>query len=102
VIVVVGHEASAVRAALADRRVRIVENAAYREGLGASLRVAFAALGSAVDGALVALGDLPRLEPRHAAALVAAFDPKGPRSILVPVHDGRRGHPVLWSSRHFA
>jgi molybdenum cofactor cytidylyltransferase len=102
VIVVVGHQAAEVRAALAERGVRFVDNPAYREGLGASLRAGVAALEEDVDAALVALGDMPWLRKEHVRKVVDAFDPTGPYTICVPVHDAKRGHPVLWSSRHFA
>ncbi|MDB4944149.1 MAG: 4-diphosphocytidyl-2C-methyl-D-erythritol kinase [Labilithrix sp.] len=101
VLVVVGHEADRVRAALAGREVVFVPNAAYEEGLGASLRAGVEALTADVHGALVALGDMPWVKPAHVDALVAAFDPSGPHTICVPVHDRKRGHPVLWSRRHF-
>jgi len=55
-----------------------------------------------VDGTLVALGDMPWIRSTHVDALIAAFDPAGPQTICVPVHDRKRGHPVLWSARHFA
>jgi molybdenum cofactor cytidylyltransferase len=102
VIVVLGHQAEEVRAALAGRGVRFVENPAYREGLGASLRAGVAALDEDVDAALVALGDMPWLRAEHVRKVVEAFDPTGPHTICVPVHDSKRGHPVLWSARHFA
>ncbi len=101
-LVVLGHQADQVRAALAGRAVRFVENPAYEEGLGASLRAGIEATGDAVDGALVALGDMPWIRSEHVDALIAAFDPAGAETIVVPVHDGKRGHPVLWSARHFA
>jgi molybdenum cofactor cytidylyltransferase len=102
VLVVVGHEADRVRACLGDRRVRFVENAAYAEGLGTSIRAGFRALEEPVDAAMVALGDMPRVRAEHVKTLVEAFDPRAVRTICVPVHAGRRGHPVLWSSCHFA
>ena len=102
VIVVLGHQAADVRAALAGRDVRFVENPAYEEGLGASLRAGIEAVGEGVDGALVGLGDMPLVRPAHIDALIDAFDPAGSETIVVPVHDRKRGHPVLWSSRHFA
>jgi molybdenum cofactor cytidylyltransferase len=104
VYVVVGHQAEAVQQALGDRPVRIVANPAYAEGLGASLRAGIAAVveGSPeVDGALVALGDMPFVQPAHIERVLASFDPRGPHSICVPVHERKRGHPVLWSARHF-
>jgi molybdenum cofactor cytidylyltransferase len=102
VLVVLGHEAERVRAALAGRDVRFVENPAYEEGLGASLRAGIEALEEDVDAALVGLGDMPRVQPAHIDRLIEAFDPAGPATIVVPVHERKRGHPVLWSSRHFA
>jgi molybdenum cofactor cytidylyltransferase len=103
--VVLGHQAEAVRAALAGRPVRFVVNPDYEEGLGASLRAGIeavqAAPGEPVDGALVALGDMPFVQPAHIERLLERFDPTGPFSICVPVHERKRGHPVLWSARHF-
>ena len=101
VLVVTGHQADRVMAALEGRAVRFVPNAAYEEGLGASLRAGIEAVGDDVDGALVALGDMPWIRAAHVDALIAAFDPQGPSTICVPVHDRKRGHPVLWSARHF-
>jgi molybdenum cofactor cytidylyltransferase len=105
VVVVVGHEAAHIRAALAGRDVTFVENYAYEEGLGASLREGIGAVSRLwphVEGALVALGDMPFVRREHVDQLIAAFDPRGPFSICVPVHNRKRGHPVLWSARHFA
>jgi molybdenum cofactor cytidylyltransferase len=102
VLVVVGHQASEVKAALAGRPVRFVDNPDYEEGLGASLRAGVSALEEDVDAMLLALGDMPWIRAEHADALIDAFDPSGDKSICVPVHEGKRGHPVLWSSRHFS
>ena len=34
-------------------------------------------------------------------ALLAAFDPEEGRDIVVPIHDGQRGNPVLWGAKYF-
>ncbi len=105
IFVVLGHESDAVRRGLEGRDVHFVTNPRFEEGLGASLRAGIEAVMSAdgptVDGALVALGDMPFLRADHVDTLIAAFDPNGPFSVCVPVHERKRGHPVLWSSRHF-
>jgi CTP:molybdopterin cytidylyltransferase MocA len=44
IIVVLGHEADRVRAAIGERRVRFVENCNYHEGLGSSVHAGFAAV----------------------------------------------------------
>ena len=34
--------------------------------------------------------------------LISAFNPVEHRTIIVPVHGGERGNPVLWGRQHFA
>jgi len=102
VLVVLGHEAEAVRAALADLPVRFVDNADYREGLASSLRAGIAAVPQTCDGALICLGDMPRVDANLIDALIAPFAPARGALIVVPVREGRRGNPVVWSRRYFA
>jgi molybdenum cofactor cytidylyltransferase len=61
-----------------------------------------AELGEDVDGALICLGDMPRVTHDHIKKLVEAFDPLEGRAICVPLWAGKRGHPVLWARRFFA
>ena len=99
VLVVTGHQAGEVRAALpAD--VATVHASGYASGLSASLAAGLGAAPADWDAALVLLGDMPLVEPdllaRMAGTAVHADD------IVVPVHHGRRGNPVLWGRQHFA
>ena len=102
VVVVTGHQADKVRAALAGLEVRLVHNPDYAEGLSTSLRAGLDALRPQVDGALVSLADMPLVAPGHIERLIAAFDPVEGRAICVPVRHGKRGNPVLWAARFFA
>ena len=102
VVVVVGHQAERVRAALAGRDIRIVDNPDYAAGLSTSLRQGLEALGDEPLGALICLGDMPRIEPGHLDALIDAFAPAEGRAICVPTRDGKRGNPVLWGAAFFA
>ncbi len=101
VLVVTGHEADAVRAALADHDVKFVHNPDYADGLSTSLAAGLSALRSNIDGAVVCLGDMPRVRAATIDALIAAFEPGAGRAICMPMYDGRRGNPVLWASRYF-
>ncbi len=104
--VVTGFDADAVREALGDRPVRYVANAAWREGMASSLRAGAAALlgaaeaGDGVDGALVCLGDMPWVRSGDLDALIDAFDAEAGDPICIPIHRGRRGHPVLFAARY--
>jgi len=101
VIVVTGHEAAAVEQSLAGLDVRIVHNPDFAGGLSTSLRAGIGALPEGVDGAIVSLGDMPRIEGRHLDRLISAFSPKEGRGIVVPVHLGKRGNPVLFARAYF-
>jgi molybdenum cofactor cytidylyltransferase len=99
VVVVTGHEAAAVREALAGLDVAFVQNPSFADGMSTSLRAGLAAAGAA-DAALVCLGDMPRLAAHHLDALIAAHG--GGDTIVVPTFDKKRGNPVLWPRRYFA
>jgi molybdenum cofactor cytidylyltransferase len=100
VIVVTGHQADAVEAALAGLEVTTVHNPDHAAGLAGSLKTGLAALPAEADAFVVCLGDMPLIEPAHIDRLIAAFDEGEARAICVPVHAGRRGNPVLWSRRY--
>lgn len=102
IIVVTGHEAARVKRALTGRDVTFVHNADYGAGLSTSLARGVAALGEGVEGALVCLGDMPRIRAHHLERLLAAFNPAEGRAICVPTHNGKRGNPVLWAAGYFA
>jgi molybdenum cofactor cytidylyltransferase len=103
VVVVTGHEAEVVRGALAGLDVRFVHNPDFADGMSTSLRVGIAAAGAGpIDGALICLGDMPRLEPGHFDAVIDAFRAGDPAEIIVPTADRKRGNPVLWPRCYFA
>jgi molybdenum cofactor cytidylyltransferase len=102
VVVVTGYRDEAVRAALADMDVGFVDNPDYAEGLSTSLAAGLAALPDDIDGAVVCLGDMPRVTAALIDRLIDAFDPAGGHAICLPTHLGKRGNPVLWAARFFA
>lgn len=101
VVVVTGHGAGALRAALPGRPVRFAHNPEHAAGLSSSLRAGLAALPPAAAGALICLGDMPRVRASQLDALIAAFEASAGREVCVPVHRGRRGNPILWPARRF-
>ena len=101
VMVVTGHEAERIDAALRGAPVTLVHNSFYREGLSTSLRTGIAAVPGDCEGAMILLGDMPGISPALIDRLVAAFDPIQGRAICVACARGQRGHPVLWSRAFF-
>lgn len=102
VVVVTGHQAEAVTQALAGLEVQRVHNPDYARGLSTSLKAGLAALPSGIDGVLVCLGDMPAVRAAHIERLIAGFAPKEGRAIVVPVHQGKRGNPVLFAASFIA
>jgi molybdenum cofactor cytidylyltransferase len=102
ILVVTGHQAASVRAALGGLDVTFVDNPDYAVGLSSSLKAGIRAVPGDCDGALVLLGDMPRITAAHLDNLIAAFRAEPGSVISVPTHDGRRGNPVLWPRAHFA
>ena len=100
VVVVTGHEREAVRAALANLRVRIVDNPHFSRGLCASLETGIAALPAAVTGAIIALGDQPTVSTAVIDKLVDAWHERR-MPIVAPLYRGVRGNPVLFAASLF-
>jgi len=101
VILVAGDESAAIRACLGDRPVSLVHNPDPSAGLSSSLRIGLQALPGNVSAAIVMLGDMPAIDSALLNALAAGFNPDLGPDILLPVHAGQRGNPVLWGRRLF-
>jgi molybdenum cofactor cytidylyltransferase len=102
VIVVTGHQAELVSAALAGTDVEIVRNPDYAEGLSTSLRRGISAIPASAAGAVVCLADMPGVTSAVIDRLIAEFRPEDGARIVVPTAHGKRGNPVLWSRAFFA
>ncbi|BAQ45208.1 MULTISPECIES: nucleotidyltransferase family protein [Methylobacterium] len=100
VVAVLGHAGAQVREALAGLPLTVVENPDHAAGLSTSLRAGLGALPEAVTGAIVLLGDMPRVGSGLPVRLAEAFRaaPVAPAAV-VPVKDGLRGNPVLLNRR---
>jgi len=89
---------------LADRfaalGLRVVENPEAVRGMGLSLAAGVTAAADAA-GWLVALADMPWIRPQTIVSLTNEL--RQGASLVAPVHQGRRGHPVgfnrKWRSR---
>jgi molybdenum cofactor cytidylyltransferase len=100
-VVVLGRSAEAV-APLLPASATATHNARAAEGMGTSLAAGAGALDPALAGAFVVLGDMPLVSRADYEALARAFRAQDGGAVCIPVHQGRRGHPVLFPARHFA
>jgi CTP:molybdopterin cytidylyltransferase MocA len=102
VSVVLGAEADRARPLLDGLDVSVVVAADWAEGMGASLRAGLRSLaGSADDGVVVSLVDLPDLVPEVVARVVASAV-GDPAALARAAYAGRPGHPVLLGRDHWS
>ena len=73
----------------------VVFNADYEKGMITSLQAGIRALPWDTSGALLFLVDHPLVESTTIEAMIQHL---APNRIVVPVFEGRRGHPVLFAS----
>jgi molybdenum cofactor cytidylyltransferase len=104
IIVVLGYESDRVKEAIGQRRIKIVENLRYREGLYTSINAGLAAVSSHARAILIYLTDQPLIEPEEINFLIDSFSEaaKANKRIVVPLFKGQRGNPVLVSSAYRA
>jgi molybdenum cofactor cytidylyltransferase len=94
VIVVLGYHADEIRARVHGRALFAV-NPAPEHGQLSSLKTALAEVPPDAEGFLFVPVDCPAVEPATVARIVETFHRRDPETLLViPRHDGRRGHPV--------
>lgn len=99
--VVTGHESDTVRNALDGLDVTFIQNDDFAGGLSTSMIAGLKALPDDIDGVVICLGDMPRIECKLINRLISAYDPIENRAICVPTFQGKRGNPVLWDKRFF-
>lgn len=99
VVVVLGHHADRIAAAVEDFPVTVVRNLRPEDGQVSSLRAGLAALTGKLDAALVALADQPLINAQDITQLIGAWKRRPPGSELVyPEVGGERGNPVIFSA----
>jgi CTP:molybdopterin cytidylyltransferase MocA len=103
-LVVTGFHAEAIESELAKinvsltHQVQTVRNITPEKGQASSVRLGLESLQSEFDVLLVALSDQPQLGSQEIQALLEAFSLRNPgEEIIMPMVNGQRGNPVLFS-----
>lgn len=99
VIVVLGHGAEGLLSRINQRTIKIMENSLYRQGMSTSIIAGLCLVDSRARAVMLALADQPLIPPAVIDRLIEAYEGGG-RGIAVPVHRGRRGHPVIYSVKY--
>lgn len=99
VILVLGYRAEAVVEKIATRLVKIAINPAYHQGVSTSIVTGLNLVSDKAKAVMLALGDQPFIESQTINSLMEAFDAHN-KGIAIPVYQGRRGHPVIFTIRY--
>jgi molybdenum cofactor cytidylyltransferase len=91
-VVVLGHDRESIESSV-SLGVSVF-NEDYEKGMTTSFQAGIRALAPEVDGAVIFLVDHPVVDPQTVDLLISKFLPG---RIVLPLHKGRRGHPVLFS-----
>lgn len=98
VVVVLGHHADAIEAAVRDFPVTLVRNPSPDDGQASSVRIGLQALAGKLDAVVVALADQPLVNAQDISALIGAFKKRGTAAMVVPRVDGEPGNPVIFEA----
>ena len=99
VSVVCGNRGVEVAGALTGRDVRIVWNHAWHEGMLSSVRRGLETAPAEIEHFLIALGDQPSISAALVDRLIQYYLGAA-HGVAVPVHGGRRGHPLIFNARY--
>lgn len=102
-LVVLGHEADQISAALEGLPVRFIYNENYRLGMTSSIQAGVSALSPGCAAFMVCLGDMPLLSSLQYGALIHFFEEKKktqPAPIVRPGGSKGHGHPVLFDAAY--
>jgi molybdenum cofactor cytidylyltransferase len=97
VVVVTGHNAAAVQAALRDRAVKIAHNGQYSRGMSSSISRGIEAMSDRSRAALIALVDQPQIGPDIFNQVISVYLQSHPL-IIIPTCRGKGGHPIIIDS----
>jgi molybdenum cofactor cytidylyltransferase len=103
VVVVLGHHADAIEAAIGQFPITIVRNPSPADGQVSSVRAGLQALSPRLDAVIVALADQPLIDAQDIVALIGAFKKRGDAAMVVPRvavagGDPEPGNPVIFDA----
>jgi molybdenum cofactor cytidylyltransferase len=101
ITVVVGKYGNAIRQALGNLKVDVVENVLPGSDMADSVRTGLAAMNHDPTGVMICLSDHPLVKSGTIKKLVEIHR-ASPEQILIPVCRGENGHPVIFEAELLA
>ncbi|MCD6567870.1 MAG: nucleotidyltransferase family protein [Dehalococcoidia bacterium] len=101
IVVTIGSNAEEIAARIKEKTVKIAMNQHYFYGMGTSITAGLRLVNEKASAIVVALADQPAIDSNLINRLLQEFH-AGNKGIVVPVWKGKRGHPVIFSSKYRA
>jgi molybdenum cofactor cytidylyltransferase len=103
VVVVLGHHADAIEAAVHAFPITLAHNPSPDDGQASSVRIGLRSLSPKLDAVIVALADQPLIDAQDIIALIGAFKKRGDAAMVVPRvtaqgGDCEPGNPVIFDA----
>ena len=95
--VVLGADAESIAKAIPLKANEMIINSQWEKGQLSSIQAAVRKLPAGTEGMLLLLIDHPLISSVLVGELIAQFH-KSRKPIVLPVYEGRRGHPVIFSA----
>lgn len=95
VLVVIGPAGDSISAAVDQLSVKVVRNPDPASDMAGSVRVGLRGISPNAAGVLVCLADHP-LVTADTYRILLEQQQKQPEAIIIPVHQGKKGHPTLF------
>jgi molybdenum cofactor cytidylyltransferase len=80
-------------------KTRIVINRDFKEGMSSSVKCGVQNAPEAAEAFMLLLGDQPSIDPDIINKLIDCYQ-TDKHGIIIPVYDGRRGHPVVFDVKY--
>jgi molybdenum cofactor cytidylyltransferase len=80
-------------------KTRIVINRDFKEGMSSSIKCGVKNAPEAAEAFMLLLGDQPSIDPDIINKLIDCYQ-TDKHGIIIPVYDGRRGHPVVFDVKY--
>lgn len=100
VIVVLGAYRDEIKEKLENKSVLFCNNDNYKMGMLSSVQCGIRSLPGYTEAVLVFQGDQPFINSIVINELIKAYTVSG-KGLIIPVFDGKRGHPLLIDKRYF-
>jgi molybdenum cofactor cytidylyltransferase len=100
-IIVLGGWMNEILEVIGSLKVRHCINDDYKKGMLTSVRCGIKALPEDAEAVLIYPGDQPGIPPEVTATLIRERGETG-KGILISVHEGKRGHPIMIDKKYFS